>query len=220
MRLWVTRTRPGAEATAARLAQMGHEAVIAPVLDYEVIPHAPLDLSRATAIAFTSQNAVSAFADLTVRRDLPVYAVGEATAAAARAIGFAEVHSADGAAGDLVDLILRHKPVGEVVWPGPVEPAADLVALLGAGGIAASLQPVYRTVERSEAVPEGIDGILVHSPRAARAIASLVAPALAEGLFVLTISDAAAVPLAKLPFSRVAVAPRPNETDLLDLLAG
>lgn len=220
MRLWVTRTRPGAEATAERLKHLGHEPVIAPVLAYHALPKASLDLGRARALAFTSRNAVEAFAALTDRRDLPVYANGQATAAAARGIGFSQVSHADGGVAQLAELILKAKVTGLIVWPGPTEPAGDLPALLAGGGVVAELQPVYESQAIAVEVPSGLDGVLVHSPKAARAVAGRLSRDGARGLVLFAISPAAAAPLAASGFSRVAVAARPNESALLDLIAG
>ncbi len=220
MRLWVTRTEPGASATADRLRRAGHDPVVAPALVTQALPNARLDLTRAAALAFTSRNAVDVFGKLSSRRDLPVFATGEATAAAARNLGFSRVSSADGGVADLAALILQHPPGGDVIWPGPTEPAGDLAALLAAGGLRAWLQPVYRSLESGEAPPALIDGIVIHSPKAARAVARVLREDLAAKLVLFAISPAAAEPLLDFPFSRVSVAPRPNETALLSTIAG
>ena len=79
MRVWVTRTRPGADATAARLRERGHEPVVAPVLEVRALPSS-VHLADIGALAFTSANAVDAFAALSVEgRTLPVFAVGDAS---------------------------------------------------------------------------------------------------------------------------------------------
>src|SRR5690606_26773949 len=113
------------------------EPVVAPVLEVRPLSGADLGLSRAGALALTSRNAVPILCAGADRRDLPVFAVGEATALAAREAGFSDVASADGDADDLVELIARRKPAGGVVWAAPAEPAADLVALLAGRGVTA-----------------------------------------------------------------------------------
>ena len=67
---------------------------------------APL-LDGAAGLLFTSANGVRAFAAASPRRDLPALAVGDATAAAARAAGFADVASAGGNVADLALLVRR-----------------------------------------------------------------------------------------------------------------
>ena len=54
---------------------------------------------------FTSSNGVRAFAELSPRRDLPAFAVGDATAAAALAAGFTQFKSAGGDVRDLARLV-------------------------------------------------------------------------------------------------------------------
>jgi uroporphyrinogen-III synthase len=220
MRLWVTRTRPGADRTAEALRRSGHDPVVQPVLQYRALPDPALDLSEAAALAFTSRNAVEIFAGLSGRRDLPVFAPGEATALSARDAGFEEVFVADGAAPELADLIAREMRGGTVVWPGPTEPAGDLVDLLGGLGVQARYQPIYETVAVDAPAPSPIDGVVIHSPKGAGVVADRLSPTVARGISAFAISAAAAAPLARLPFLRVAVAPRPNETALLALIEG
>ena len=93
-RVWVTRAQPGADRTADRLLALGYVPVVLPLLALEAIFQPNPDLSDVWALAFTSRNAVTAFAPLTPDRALPVFAVGDATAEAARAAGFADVRSA------------------------------------------------------------------------------------------------------------------------------
>ncbi|NWG52209.1 MAG: uroporphyrinogen-III synthase, partial [Hydrogenophilaceae bacterium] len=89
-RLLVTRAEPGASETARRIEALGGEAALAPMLSIRNIP-ADADTAHAQAVLFTSANGVAAFAAASAARALPVLCVGEATAAAARAAGFARV---------------------------------------------------------------------------------------------------------------------------------
>src|SRR5258708_37900290 len=66
---------------------------------------APLPRDGVQALLFTSANGARAGAAATARRDIPVFAVGDATAATARKLGFAEVASAGGAVDDLAALV-------------------------------------------------------------------------------------------------------------------
>src|SRR5262245_38438369 len=87
-RIWITRAQPGADVTAERVRALGHEAVVAPLLAVRMIPDVSIDLRGVAALAFTSANGVRAFADASGERGLKVFAVGAATASAARAAGF------------------------------------------------------------------------------------------------------------------------------------
>jgi len=223
--IWITRARPGAESTARRVEALGFRALVDPLLEI-VFLDPVVDLSGIAALAFTSANGVEAFARLTTARDLPVFAVGETTARAARAAGFAELVSADGDVEALAALIARARP-GPVLCAGASEPAADLPARLEAQGLSARALPVYAALDRSPtsatlAGLDGLDAALLHSPRAARGLATVLETASAPALRVLCLSQAVADPLtAALGEGRVgsvAFASRPRESALLDLL--
>jgi uroporphyrinogen-III synthase len=219
-RIWVTRTEPQAEATARRLRDLGHDPVVAPVLQTRPIAEAAIDLTGVGALAFTSANGVAAFAALSAVRDLPVFTTGDATAAAAKDSGFRDVRSAGGDVLALADVIAQAPRPAGLLYPGALEPAADLVGLLAQRGVAARAVAVYATVETAlAAVPRDVDLVLIHSPRAGRVVARLLAGADAARLTVLAISPAAAAPLAEVRLHALRVAPSPNEAALLGLLS-
>src|SRR5260370_42448675 len=99
--------RPRAEAGewAAALAARGIAALIEPLLEIEYRSAPAPDLARVQAILCTSANGVRALARLTEERAVPLFAVGEASAARARAEGFARVESAGGSLADLALLV-------------------------------------------------------------------------------------------------------------------
>lgn len=142
-----------------------------------------------------------------------MFTVGDATAEAARAAGFASVRSAAGALGDLARLLAEAAP-GPVLAPGALEPSGDLPALL-AGRVEVRALPVYQAVGTGAAAPALFDAVLVHSPRAARA---LPATGSFAGQVAVAISDAAAEHLAGLARLEVRVAARPDETALFEAL--
>ena len=219
-RVWVTRTAPEADATAARLAAMGLVAIVAPVLEARPIAGAEIDLDGVKALAFSSGHAVAAFAALSAERGLPVFTVGAATARRAEAAGFTQVRSADGGATTLAEKIAAADPRPRLVLhPGAREPAADLVALLAEHDVAARAVAVYETVPAGLALaPDDIDAILTHSARGAERVAALMANRPRGHIAVFAISEAAAHGLRELGFARVMAAPFPNEAALLDLL--
>ncbi|HEY4030104.1 MAG TPA: uroporphyrinogen-III synthase [Caulobacteraceae bacterium] len=222
MRIWITRAEPGASRTAEKVRALGHEPVVAPLLEVHALPTA-IDLDGVGALAFTSANGLHAFAERSAERALPVFTVGDATAAAARKAGFTDVTSAGGDLQALAGLIAAHagRIAGAVLAPGPREPAGDLPAALAAKGkgkgVAARALPLYETRPRSP--PEdmaGIDAALIHSPKAAERLATVMAGR--PGPPVYCISPAAAAPLAGRPFARVQWGARPDEDSLLGLL--
>jgi uroporphyrinogen-III synthase len=219
-RIWVTRARPGAEATASRLRDLGFEPVVSPVLETRPIAGAAVDLTGVDALAFTSAAGVAAFVALKGAPALRVFAVGDATAKAARAAGFADVCSAQGDARALAELIAAARPrPARVLAPTAAEPAADLAGLLADRGVRARSASVYQTAEIAAGfAPSGLSGILIHSPKAARAIASRLAGVEVSAIALYALSAAAAAPLASFAFRKIAVAAAPNEAALLALL--
>jgi len=220
--VWITRARPGALATAERVAALGYEPIVDPLLAIETLD-AEIDLTHVAALAFTSANGVEAFARLSDSRGLPVFAVGRATARAAQNEGFAAVSSADGDVEDLCALIAAGAS-GLVLWAGAKAPAGDLVAMLRGCGVMAKGVSVYETLERtpSEATLARLDApltALLHSPRGARILARLLRERPAPALRLLCLSEAVAQPLLDLvELGSVTFAPRPDESALLELL--
>ena len=84
MRVVVTRPQADGERTAAALEALGHEVLVAPLMRIEPIA---ADLAGTwSAIVITSANALQA-APATIDKTLPVFAVGDRSAEAARRAG-------------------------------------------------------------------------------------------------------------------------------------
>lgn len=219
-RVWITRAQPGAARTAARLTALGFEPVVAPLLTIRPLPDAlsaAPDLTTVTALAFTSPNGVAAFAALTSRlRDRPVFAVGDATAEAARDVGFADARSAAGDIHALARLIDASPIKGLILAPGAREPAGDLPALLPDHDV--RRLPVYAAEETDAVVPPHFDAVLLHSPRAARALAAILTPDAAANRVAICISAAAAAPLTALGLAEIRTADAPDEASMLTAL--
>ena len=209
----MTRTEPGASGTAARLAALGFEPLIAPVLAVRALVQPAPDLTGFTALAFTSPNGVAAFAALTPDRSLPVFAVGDATAERARQAGFRTVASAAGALPDLARMIAG-EATGRVLVPGAREPAGDLDARLD-GAVGTVILPVYETTETGVAPPEDFQAVLAHSPRAATAIAGALGRTGGANRLAVAISAAAATPLAAAGFAEIRTAEAPTDAAVL-----
>jgi uroporphyrinogen-III synthase len=217
----VTRARPGAEATARRLRALEFDPLVSPVLEVRPL-EAAIDTAGAAALAFTSANAVRAFAGLAPGRGWPAFVVGEGTAAAAREAGFTEVDVAGGDVRALAQRLVEARPLGPVLNPTAAEPAADLAALLAGSGVEVRSVPVYQTVAvapaEALAVLDTVAAVLVHSPKAGVRLAGLLTSERLARLTFACISDAAARPLLTAGASTVRVAPFPTEADLLRLL--
>lgn len=187
--------------------------MVAPLLAIRPIPQAAPDLTGVAALAFTSRNGVDAFTALSDARGVPVFTVGDATAEAASAAGFVSVRSAAGALGDLARLLAAEAP-GPVLAPGALQPSGDLPALLE-GCVEVRALPVYEAVETGAAAPAAFDAVLVHSPRAGRALAARTP---FDNVTAVVISGAAAAPLTATPGLEVHIAARPDEAAMFEAL--
>jgi uroporphyrinogen-III synthase len=224
-KIWITRARPAAEATAERVRAMGHEAVVSPVLAVRNLDQVEIDLAGVAALAFTSANGVRAFAEKSGERGLKVFAVGSATAQAARQAGFRSVLSADGDVEALAYGIVarRSELKGLVLHAGAAEPAGDLVGELAARGMEARLLKLYETtpVAFSETQAKSLlksDVVLLHSPRAAKVVARLLRAEPTPGLRALGLSRAVLKPLARVRLAAKLAPPYPLEAALLQLI--
>jgi uroporphyrinogen-III synthase len=227
-------TRPAADAAplAAALRARGIEPVIAPLLTITPRPEALPRLDDVRALLFTSANGVRVFAAASARRDLPVFAVGSATAAAARTAGFAAVESADGDVEALATLVAaRRQPSdGKLMHVAGTTLAGDLAGRLGALGFEVATAALYdaQPAERLEpAVADDlaagrIDWVLLFSPRTAATFARLVRDAgRADALkrcTALCLSAPVAETVASLPWHAIRTATKPDQDALLALI--
>ncbi len=234
MRVLVTRPRPDAEAFAEALAAGGHEALIEPLLEITLAePSAlPQELDAFQALLVTSANGLRAFAALTERRDLPVLAVGPASAEAATAAGFARVESAEGDVGDLVRLVrARLSPEdGVLLHAAGTALAGDLKGELEAAGFTVTRAVLY-TAEAADRLSDAaraalrdgeLGAVALFSPRTAETFVALLREAgLAEAsgsLRALCLSAAVAAKLEAQDWAALEVAARPETEALLALL--
>jgi uroporphyrinogen-III synthase len=232
MYVLVTRPEPAAERTAAALIARGHEVWKVPLMQVEPID---ADLSGSWgAVIMTSANAAASIAGNPARAALigtPAFAVGQRSAEAARAAGFSDVTTAGGDVRDLVRLIAgrRADAKAPLLYLAGEDRAADLIGELGAHGIAAEMRVVYRAVtapfprELIAALEAGdVQAVLHFSERSAENyLAGARAAGIAEQALAVRhycLSTAVAAPLQAAGARRVAVAPRPQEAALIELL--
>lgn len=223
--VWITRAEPGTAATASRLAEAGFAPLSAPLLTARSIK-AVIDLEGVAALAFTSANGVRAFADQSPRRDIPVFAVGDATGRTASEAGFMQVTSAHGDSEALVRAILANPPRGRVLCPGPKHPAGDAPGALRRGGVAAEAVTLYETVPAqtirepaSSALRAGdVGAVLIHSARAGAALNRLSAGYDLTRVRVIALSKDCLAPLTDLASGPRFIAAAPDEASLLDAL--
>ena len=230
----VTRPEPGGAETARRLAGLGWHPVLAPAL---VLAPRPFALPPAQALLLTSRAAARALAPDDPSGDLPVLAVGEATAAEARARGFRRVTAAAGDAAALAAEAARSldPAAGPLLLAVGEGYGAELAARLRAQGFRV-LRRVAYAARPAAALPEPAlaalqrDGEVVaalfFSPRSARRAISLLKAsghaATAASMEALVISprvaEAVVRALAPLAWRAVRVAGRPDQDALLAML--
>ncbi|UUR09326.1 uroporphyrinogen-III synthase [Sphingomonas glaciei] len=172
--IWVTRSAPYDLLTAQRLRGMSFHVITVPLLEVRQLP-CEKALARPEMLAFISVHGVRHHPFDSEWADVPVLAVGDTTAAAVRRSGYLEGRSAGGAVADLQTLALRSATSGSrVIHFGALEPAGDFAGYLSRRGFDAMHVPVYETepcVEGADlllAGNSGVDGVLVHSPKAGR----------------------------------------------------
>ncbi len=230
MRVLVTRPAEDGAETAARLRAMGHETLLAPLLETHFFDMPPPALDDVQAILATSANGVRAFARLSPRRDLPLFAVGPQTADMAAATGFADVRNADGDARALGDATARWTvpDKGVLLHVSGEQGSGVLAETLAAHGFTLRKAVLYR-VDPASSLPADVrdalvantlDAALFFSPRSARAFARLAGEFSVKGVIAACISAATAEGLEPLSFAAVRIAERPNQDALLARLAG
>ena len=182
MRVAVTRPEEDAGPLTAKLAAMGHEVVMAPLL--EIRPRAGVAIPALPwqAIAVTSANGIRALPgghNLTSFRTLTV---GPQSLKAALAAGFtAEAHGGD--VDGLAAFIRDHLDprAGPILYLSGAETAGDLEAQLAAAGFACRRVVLYDAAPAEtlgpveDALRQGrLDAVLLYSPRSAKIWRGLV----------------------------------------------
>lgn len=213
-RLFVFRPEPAASRTVEKAKSMGLEVTSIPLFELEAVDWTPPDPARFDAILLTSANAVNMAGGKIERLlGLPVHAVGEATAVAARVagLGVATVGS------DGVDQLLAG-----------IDRRERLLHLCGEDRRVpeAVEQPItVVTVFRAKTRPDvaGLEGLtgqvaVLHSPRAAQRLSELVEEGARSTVRIAAISQATADAAGR-GWQEVRLAQSPNDTELLALAA-
>jgi uroporphyrinogen-III synthase len=191
MAVLVTRPQPDDEATAAGLRARGYEVLRAPMLRFEPVAFTDDEDGHYGSVIVTSANAVRGLTpQLKDSRlfKLPLFAVGEHSAAAARGAGFENVMTANGDAGSLRDLVLARvktkalKKTSPLLYLAGADLARDLAGELGERGFTVVTHTTYRMSPVSSLPREacdafaanGVEAVLHYSRRSARAFLDAV----------------------------------------------
>jgi uroporphyrinogen-III synthase len=210
--------RPEPEATAAAAARdFGLEPVTAPLFTIRPLAWEAPDAAGFDAVLLTSANAARHCGPgLASFLHLPCQAVGQATAAAARDVGFSRVRAGDGDGQAARDALARagHRRIFHPC-------GRDHIALDGV-----ERRIVYAAEAVTELPKAAVEALgagalaLVHSPRAGTLFATLVDRAgLDRGAISIAAISAAAARAAGAGWHRVAAAAAPRDEALLELAA-
>ena len=236
MAVLVTRPEPDNEATAGALRARGFAALLAPLLHFQPLPFRADPAVRYRGVIVTSANALRAIAQHPWREQLcglPLFAVGERSAEAARASGFTRVTAAGGDVAALRRLIGKHAGRDRgapLLYLAAADPSSDLGAELAKEQVAVATLTVYRMVmadelpadARAAFTQQTIEAVLHYSRRTAQAFAAAVRQAGLEvaalGVPQVCISEAVARALREAGAPRVVAAERKQEAAMLDSL--
>ena len=209
-KLLLLRPEPGLSESRGRAEELGLDVIARPLFRVEPVEWSAPDPSNYDALLLTSANAVrQAGRGLDELQDLPVYAVGAATAEAAEAAG---VRIAGAGQGDIEGLLAQ--------IPG----SAKLLHLAGEDRREVeSTHSIDRvTVYRSAMIDEPdlppLDGLVaaVHSPRAGARLSELASN---RALTAIAAISSAAAEACGRGWERVEVAAQPDDMSLLAVAA-
>ncbi len=223
-------TRPASEARrfSRVLRQQGFSTLTDPILDIVPVPGPSPDLTNIQGLVFTSANGVRAFVPHTEKRDIAVWAVGQATVRAAAAEGFSRIRVApDANVQSLSRLIMKEADPakGTLLYPSGQKVVRDLASLLPDFSldrlVVYDARPAQRLSTRTRRAMQRGDlrCVVFFSSRTAGVFAKLAREAGCEkacrDMDAICISSAAATAADALDWSRTLVASRPGTDAIL-----
>jgi uroporphyrinogen-III synthase len=226
MKILVTRPLEDGRQIAAQLVEMGHQALLAPLLEPRFFDGPEPALDDVQAILVTSANGVRALIRRTPRRDVPVFAVGPQTAEEATKAGFNQVRSADGDAVALAEAATRWaRPDGVLLHVCGEDAPGALADTLAARGFAVRRAVLYGMTAAAELPSETkatlrdgrLDAVMFFSPRTAGLFLELAQDLPIASLTAFCISPNTARVLPQAAFAHIRVAAKPNQTAMLEL---
>jgi uroporphyrinogen-III synthase len=178
-RILVTRPEPGASRTAERLRQAGYEPVVLSLTRIErlafEIPEGPFD-----AVVLTSAQALAAI-DAAPLTSIPIMAVGDMTAKAARLAGFLRIETASGSAESVATMAgSTFKPHSRLLYLCGKVRRPELESLLEQAGFLVTAVETYSAVPADHEFSE-LPGIADGKPFAAVILMSAVTAELFGG---------------------------------------
>lgn len=223
----IIRTERGAISTAKKVVEMGLTPIILPAA--KIIPsNIKPDFSNIQALLVTSSNTLSNVSINDEALSIPIYAVGDATAASCQDKGFKNVISAGGDANALAMLIAdRLKPQnGALMHLRGHDVAGDARGLLEACGFEVISHIVYETEDNiefkeqlSDILKQKSGFVLFHSPKGAMRFANVAKYNDVANWAAIAISQAAINDVKEgFIWKKIMIAQKPNEASMLSLL--
>ena len=213
-RLFVFRPGPAANRTIEKAKAMGLEPLSIPLFELEAIDWPLPDARAFDGILLTSANAIDLAGEKLERlRGLPVHAVGEASAVAARVAGFGVATVGNGGIDDLLAVIGPEERLLHLCGEDRRKPKEACHPI--------EVVPVFRARSREvSGLGEVLRGqvAVLHSPRAAQRLSELVDKEVRANVRVAAISQATAEAAGN-GWAEVHAAEKPSDTVLLALAA-
>ncbi len=227
-------TRPDEEglALANQLKTIGIEPLLEPMLIVENLPVDDLSYDKTQAYIITSANSIKALLKLKPDMEIPLFAVGNASAVTARNSGFKTVYSADGDADDLAKLVddILSPNEGDLLYITGKTQSGNLVQKLSSLGFGCREVFVYETIpRRSLSRPtvaaiknDKVGTILLYSSKTAEVVVTLIRKSRlvrqCKKITIICLSEGIASVAKELQWYNVLVSDKPTQESMLDLL--
>ena len=227
-------TRPDEEglALANQLKTVGKKILLEPMLIVENLPVKDLSYDKTQAYVITSANSIKALLNLRPDLEIPLFAVGNASAIAARKSGFKTVYSADGDADDLAKLVddVLNPSEGDLLYISGKTQSGNLFKKLSSLGFGCREVFVYETIPRKSLSPETVaaikndqvDTILLYSSKTAEVLIKLVRKSRlvrqCKKITIICLSKGIANVAKSLNWYNVLVSDKPTQEGMLGLL--
>lgn len=208
-KLLLLRPEPGLSASAERSRALGLEVLACPLFKVESVAWEAPDPARYDALLLTSANAVRYGGHgLEALKGLPVHAVGEATAVAARAAGFRVAFVGDGDVADLLGKLPQ--PLRLLHLAGEDHRDIDDARI--------KRRIVYRAAAIADPDLPPLQDLVVavHSPRAGKRLAELTDNRSRTAIAAISLAAASSC---ETGWERIEIAERPDDNSLLALAA-
>lgn len=231
-KILVTRPQPDADDTAGRLNALDLDPVIAPLLEMHPLDPSLPEAKSLAAMVLTSANALRALDQrdqLTSYTHLPVFTVGDRTAAEAALFGFDNITSANGSFTDLVTLLNEQVFDAPLFYPTTTTGFGDLGDALAVSGAKVlttrsyEMRPIVELPANIITMLNSgeISAVSLYSRRTAESFCALARNRLDKqaysALTALCLSENVAAPMIANHFTRIALADYPSEEAMMAL---